>query len=104
MIKKFLPCVGEYKWHAIFAPITIGLEVLLEIFIPFLMSKIIDVGITNGDVGYVCLMGALMIGAALLSLLCGAVSARLSAVAATTVNLLGYKAPDVWDASIIEIK
>ena len=28
----------------------------------------------------------------------------LSNVAATTVNLLGYKAPEMWDASIIEIK
>ena len=28
----------------------------------------------------------------------------LSNVAATTVNLMGYKAPDVWDESIIEVK
>ena len=28
----------------------------------------------------------------------------LSSVAATTVNLLGYKAPEMWDASIIEVK
>ena len=28
----------------------------------------------------------------------------LSNVAATTVNLMGYKAPDMWDASIIEVK
>ena len=28
----------------------------------------------------------------------------LSNVAATTVNLLGYKAPDMWDVSIIEVK
>ena len=28
----------------------------------------------------------------------------LSNVAATTVNLLGYKAPEMWDASIIDIK
>ncbi len=27
----------------------------------------------------------------------------LSAVAATTVNLLGYKAPDIWDESMVEI-
>ena len=28
----------------------------------------------------------------------------LSNVAATTVNLLGYKAPEMWDASILEVK
>ena len=27
----------------------------------------------------------------------------LSAVAATTVNLLGYEAPDIWDESMVEI-
>ena len=31
-------------------------------------------------------------------------NAGLSNVAATTVNLLGYKAPDIWDESVIEIK
>ncbi len=28
----------------------------------------------------------------------------LSSVAATTVNLLGYEAPDIWDASMVEVK
>jgi 2,3-bisphosphoglycerate-independent phosphoglycerate mutase len=28
----------------------------------------------------------------------------LSNVAATTVNLLGYNAPDIWDESMVEIK
>ena len=28
----------------------------------------------------------------------------LSNVAATTVNLLGYKAPEMWDESVIEVK
>jgi 2,3-bisphosphoglycerate-independent phosphoglycerate mutase len=27
----------------------------------------------------------------------------LSSVAATTVNLLGYEAPDIWDESMVEI-
>ena len=28
----------------------------------------------------------------------------LSAVAATTVNLLGYEAPAIWDESMVELK
>ena len=28
----------------------------------------------------------------------------LSSVAATTVNLLGYEAPDIWDESLVEMK
>ena len=31
-------------------------------------------------------------------------NAGLSNVAATTVNLLGYNAPDMWDASLVKIK
>jgi 2,3-bisphosphoglycerate-independent phosphoglycerate mutase len=27
----------------------------------------------------------------------------LSAVAATTVNMLGYEAPEIWDESMIEL-
>ena len=28
----------------------------------------------------------------------------LSSVAATTVNMLGYEAPDIWDESLITVK
>ncbi len=83
MIKKLLPCLGKYKLHAVLAPVTVILEVLLEILIPFLMAKIIDVGIKNMDVAYVVKIGGLMVLMAMLSLLFGALSGRFAAVAAT---------------------
>ncbi len=81
MIKKLAPYVGAYKKEAILAPITVILEVLLEIFIPFLMSKIVDIGIANSDIGYVVRIGIMMLVMAMFSLLFGALSGRYASVA-----------------------
>lgn len=83
MIKKLLHFLGKYKLYAILTPVTVIAEVLLEIYIPFLMSKIIDVGIKNMDVIYVVKIGGLMVLMAMLSLLFGVLSGRFAAVAAT---------------------
>lgn len=79
MIKKLLPCIGKYKKPAIITPILVIFEVMLEIFIPLIMAKIIDVGIKNNDVAYVLKLGAMMIIMASLSLICGALSGRFAA-------------------------
>ncbi|MGI6669135.1 MAG: ABC transporter ATP-binding protein [Acetivibrionales bacterium] len=81
MVKKLLPCLGKYKWYAVLTPIMVIGEVLLEIYIPFLMSKIIDVGIKNADVGYVTRTGGIMVLMALVSLLFGALSGKFAAKA-----------------------
>lgn len=54
------------------------LEVLFEVFIPYLMGHIIDDGIKVGDMGYVVRTGLLMMLMALLSLLFGASGAILA--------------------------
>ncbi len=79
MIKKLAPCLKGYGKYAILAPITVIMEVLLEILIPFYMSKIIDVGIANRDVIYIMKTGGMMVMMALLSLVFGALSARFAA-------------------------
>lgn len=83
MYFKLLSYLGKYKRQALLAPIAVAGEVVLEIYIPFLMAKIIDVGIAQKNMDYVLKTGGLMIVAALLSLACGSVAARLAAVAAT---------------------
>lgn len=82
MYKTIFSKVGEYKKQAVLAPITIVGEVIMEVTIPMVMSKIIDNGIKAGKISYVAGMGILMVAMALLSLLFGAVAGRLSAVAA----------------------
>ncbi len=79
MFKKLGPCLKGYGKYALLAPITIIFEVLLEIQIPLYMSKIIDVGIANRDVPYIAKLGGMMVLMALLSLVCGALSARFAA-------------------------
>ncbi len=79
MIKKLAPCIKGYGKYAILAPVTVILEVLLEIRIPYYMSKIIDIGIANQDVGYITKTGGMMVLMAVLSLIFGALSARFAA-------------------------
>ena len=81
MIKKLLPNLGEYKKHTILTPILVIFEVILEILIPFLMSKIIDIGVKNSDVNYIIKIGSLMIVMALFSLLFGALSGKYASIA-----------------------
>ena len=83
MYFKLFSYLGKYKRPAIWTPVAIAGEVGLEIYIPFLMAKIIDVGIAQKDMSCVVETGAWMIAAALLSLICGSVAARLASVAAT---------------------
>lgn len=82
MLKKLLSYVGRYKKEAILSPVTILGEVAMEVLIPYVMASIIDDGIRKCNVKHVALMGALMVGMALVSLFFGAVAGRFSAVAA----------------------
>ena len=75
MIKQFAPCVKKYWWAALLSPLTVIIEVLLEVRIPMLMSQIVDTGITNQDLQYVVNMGVQMVAFALCSLAAGALSA-----------------------------
>ncbi|MCR4926226.1 MAG: ABC transporter ATP-binding protein/permease [Clostridiales bacterium] len=82
MIKKFKPFVKGYVKEALLSPLFIIFEVICEIFIPFIMAKIVDEGIMqNRGVGYVAKTGALMVAVALFSLACGAFAAKFAAKA-----------------------
>ena len=83
MIKKLLPYMKGYEKEAVLAPITVIFEVFIEILIPFLMAKIVDVGIANRDVAYVAKLGGIMAGMALLSMASGALSGKFAATAGT---------------------
>ena len=53
MNKKLLQSVREYKKQSIIAPLLVTLEVLMEVLIPLEMAKIIDIGIAEGNLGYI---------------------------------------------------
>ena len=82
MIKKFVACIGEYKKYAILTPIVMIGEVIMEILIPLVMAKIIDIGIIGGGgLDYIIKMGILMVTMALISLCFGAYGGKLAAIA-----------------------
>ena len=81
MLKKLASYIKEYKKDTILTPIFVVLEVIMEVIIPLLMARIIDVGIQNGDVHYILEMGALLIVSAILSLTFGMLSGRFAAKA-----------------------
>ena len=85
-IRRILGYLGEYKKYAILAPLTVSLEVLLEIWIPYLMADIIDIGIANKDTDYVLRIGGQMALAAVISLVLGALAGRFGALASTGLS------------------
>ena len=72
----------KYIVNTILSPLVMIGEVVMEVIIPFIMAKIIDVGIVGKDLPFVARYGGLMIGLALVSLTCGVLGTRFSTVAA----------------------
>ena len=72
-------------WAALLGPLFVILEVLFEVFIPYVMSKIIDVGINErgGDLDYIMKMGGLMVLLAVGACLTGIVAGFLSSVSSS---------------------
>ena len=83
MIKKLANYIKDYKRQCIITPIFVVLEVVMEIIIPYLMAKIIDVGIQNNDVKYILEIGIFLIISAILSLTFGMLSGRFAAKASS---------------------
>ena len=82
MLKKIAPYAKKHAIFAVLGPLTIALEVLLEIQIPKLMSEIVDIGIKNSDISFILKTGGMMVLMALASLLFGGISAICSSIAA----------------------
>lgn len=81
MIKKIVPYAKKHLLFAILGPLTITVEVLLEIQIPKFMSEIVDIGIQNQDIPFILKTGGMMVLMALASLVFGAASAICSSIA-----------------------
>lgn len=58
---KLIYFMKDYKKESILGPIFKLIEAILELFIPIVMAKIIDIGVLNKDVNYVYKMGGLLI-------------------------------------------
>lgn len=85
MLKTIIAQVKQYKKASIAAVICTMLEVFMEVSVPYLMSKIIDLGIQQGNMNNVIRYGAMMLVAVIMSLILGIVGGRLAAYASTGV-------------------
>ena len=79
MLKKLTPFIQGYWLRSALASVTVICEVLIEVYIPYLMADIINIGIANGDVSFIFRRGLLMIAMACLSLSMGALSGWFAA-------------------------
>ncbi|MCM1306890.1 MAG: ABC transporter ATP-binding protein/permease [Bacteroides sp.] len=103
-LKKIASAIGEYKGVSIWTSVLVAIEVLFEVFIPLIMAQIVDVGMKGvapfqfvmklGTLSvplfkiadrtvFIVVCGVMMVAMALLSLLCGALSAKFAATAST---------------------
>ena len=76
MIKRLSQCIREYKKDAIFSPLYVLVESLLDVAIPFVMAGLIDKGIEAGNMSMILRYGAILVGFALVALTFGALSGR----------------------------
>ncbi len=71
-MKKYLKYIKPYKFAYIFGPVMMLTEVFGEVWIPRLMSLIIDNGVANHDIPYILSIAVVMLGACVL-MICGGV-------------------------------
>lgn len=81
MLRRIFSYMKQYKKYAYLALFCIGIEVVLELLVPMIMSDLIDVGVAQGDERYIIQRGLLMALCAVLALIFGIGSSRFSALA-----------------------
>ena len=81
MIKKLMPYMSKYKKALGLAVMFAALEAVFELLIPLVMARIVDVGISTGDMSYTVMMGILMVVMALISLSFGLALSKYAAIA-----------------------
>ena len=58
---KFARFLKQFKREVLIGPVFKLTEAVFELIVPLVMAQIIDVGIANGDRGYVLRMGGVMV-------------------------------------------
>ena len=78
-MKRLLSYAGPYKRDMIFGAVLVLVETCFELFIPILISDLIDVGVANGDIPYIYRKGIQMGICALFALVTGILYAHFAA-------------------------
>lgn len=81
MFKQLVGYIKGYEKYFVLAPLTVVGESLAELILPFLMGRIVDVGVEGQDKPYIFILGAVMILVAALGIFIGIISAKYAAMA-----------------------
>lgn len=81
-MKKLLIYLKDYKKESVLAPLFKMLEASFELIVPLVVTQIIDVGIANGDSGYILRMCLIMVALGLIGLTCSITAQYFAAKAA----------------------
>ena len=105
MIKKLAKSIRQYKKETILTPLSVAMEVVLEVIVPYFMALLIDEGIYKSSMENTVKIGLALVVFTVLSLFFGAVSGMYAAKAGSgfAKNLrkdLYYKVQDFSFANI----
>ncbi|MCX7614208.1 MAG: ABC transporter ATP-binding protein/permease [Clostridiales bacterium] len=81
MIKKLYEYIKPYSKYLLYCFLLVSTEVVCEMMMPLLMSKIIDIGIPNKNIGFIAGIGVLMVLLAVISIALGVANMKFSALA-----------------------
>jgi len=83
MLRELAKHIKEFKTASLLTVVFILGEVVFELLIPYMMTFIIDRGVMKGDYSAVVTYGSVMIGLAILGLLCGVAAGLFAAKASS---------------------
>lgn len=76
---KLFRMLKPYRVGVVFVLLAVFVQALTELFLPTLMADIVDDGIAKGNIPYIWKIGGLMLGVALVGMVCSIVGSYLSA-------------------------
>ena len=83
---SYFSYLKNYKVFAFFAPFLKALEAATELFVPYIMAKIIDIGIANGDTNYIIFNGILILALNILGIIFAVSGQKCAAIASMGVG------------------
>ena len=81
-LKTLVKYLKNYKWECVLSPLFKMFEAILELFVPFVMARIINVGIETGDRSYIIKMCLVLVALGLTGLICSVTAQFFAAKAA----------------------
>lgn len=82
-MKKLLVYLKDYKKESVLGPLFKLLEASFELFVPLVIARIVDTGISGKDYSYIWKMGGVLLLLAVIGLVCSVTAQYFAAKAAT---------------------